>query len=257
MKIVAIVSQKGGTGKTTTAINLSAGMAELGNNVLTLDANEQGDLSDTLAAEPGTGGMADLLSGEDVTRLIRKTNIPKVDTVTGDERLANIERIVQVVGAARGTILKDALKPVRKKYQFVVIDAPGSFNITMLNALCAADSVIITAQPDYYSLKGINRLIKNIRFVQRELNHKLVVDGILLTRYQGRRNVSKEVVATLEEAQAALGTRLFKAKIRENTKVAEAPREHKTVLEYAPGSIGAEDYREFINEYMGMIKEEQ
>ena len=136
---------------------------------------------------------------------------------------------------------------------YCIIDAPGAFNSAFLNALVASDSLVIPAQADYYSLKNIPTLIKNIRYVKSELNPALHVDGILLTRYQGRRNISKTAVETLEAAREALGTRVFNAKIRENVRIAEAPGHKKTVMQYAPNSPGADDYRAFYNEYKPIL----
>lgn len=251
--IIAVISQKGGTAKTTTAGVLAAGLAEAGNRVLCIDANEQGDLSDTFAAEPG-GGTLELLTGTDAARLIRKTNQPGVYIITGDERLATAERLIKTEGPERGLILKASLRPIKRDFDYCIIDAPGSFNTLMLNALGAADRVIIPVQPDFYSLKSINRLIKNVRYVKENINPTLRTDGILLTRYQGRRNISKETAEILQDAQEALGTRLFNTRIRENARITEAPGHRKTILQYAPTSNGAIDYRAFIAEYQAILK---
>ena len=254
LKIV-VMAQKGGVGKTTTAATLAAALAEQGNHVLCIDLNEQGDLTDTLAAAPGSGGSLELFAGTPAAELIRNTATKNIDIIAGAENLATLEKTIKPVAKGRAFTLRAALKQIQRKYQFCIIDAPGAFNIASVNALTAASSVIIPAQADYYSLKNINTLIKNIRYVKQELNPRLIVDGILLTRYNGRRNVSKTAADTLEAAREALGTRLFKTRIRENVKIAEAPAHRETVLTYAPASKGAEDYLAFIDEYMKILRE--
>ena len=254
MKVISVISQKGGVGKTTVTATLAAAMAADGFRVLLLDMNDQGDLTDTMAADTTGGGVLELMTGAPALQLIRITNTEHVDIITGSERLAMLEGRIKDTGAKRALILAEALRPVRRLYQYCIIDAPGTFGTGMLNALGASDSVIIPAQPDFYSIKGINRIIKNIRFVQKEINTKLRVDGILLNRYQGRRNLTKDITEVLQEAETALGTRLFEAKIRENSKIAEAPGRRDIILRYAPNSIGAEDFRAFYAEYMKKLR---
>ncbi len=254
MKIIVVVSQKGGTGKTITASVLAEGLTKRGkrtNRVLCIDLNDQADLTDTLGIlEPGPGSL-ELFTGTPAAKLIKPANIELVDIIPGRDALATLENTIPQDKKDRAFLLKASLKPISGLYRYCIIDAPGSFNLALLNALSAADNVIIPAQADYYSLKGISRLISNIRFVQGNLNPGLKVAGILITRYNGRRNVSKEVVETLNAAKDALGTKVFNAKIRENSKITEAPLRRKTVLSYAPNSNGAADYMEFINEFLG------
>ena len=250
MRIITIVSQKGGTGKTTTAATLAEGLAQKGNRVLCIDLNDQADLSDTLGTS-GAGGALLLFTGTPAQELIQAANIKNVDIIPAADNLATLDGEIPKDQKGRAFLLKAALQPIRSRYRYCIIDAPGSFNTAFLNALSAADTVIIPALPDYYSLKGIGRLIENIRFVQGSLNPGLKVAGILLTRYNGRRNISKTTVETLEAARDALGTKLFKAKIRESAKIAEAPARRETVLKYAAGSPAAADYIEFINEFLG------
>lgn len=251
MRIITIVAQKGGTGKTTTAATLAEGLAQKGNRVLCIDLNDQADLSDTLGVNGDAAGTLQLFTGTPARDIIQAANINNVDIIPAADNLATLDGEIPKDRKGRAFLLKAALQPIRSRYRYCIIDAPGTFNTAFLNALSAADTVIIPALPDYYSLKGIGRLIENIRFVQGSLNPGLKVAGILLTRYNGRRNISKTTVETLEAARDALGTKLFKAKIRESTKIAEAPARRETVLKYAAGSPAAADYMDFINEFLG------
>ena len=253
MKVITIANQKGGSGKTTTAATLAALLAGDGYRVLCIDLNEQGDLTDTLAAAAGKGGSLELLTGTPPAKLTRATNILRVELIAGGQELATLEGKIKAQGKEKALLLAEALKEGRRVYRYCIIDAPGSFNTAMLNALAASDNVIIPAQPDYYSLQGINRLIKNIRYVQQNINPALQIGGILLTRYQGRRNLANNVVDVLQQAEKALGARLFSAKIRENVRIAEAPGHKGTVIQYAPNSPGADDYRAFYKEYKKIL----
>lgn len=253
MKVITIANQKGGSGKTTTAAALAAMLAADGFRVVCIDMNEQGDLTDTLNGAEGTGGALDMLAGVPALKLLRETNTPGVDLIAGGQELAALEGKITAQGKERALLLADALRPLRRVYRYCIIDAPGSFNTGLLNALAVSDSVVIPAQPDYYSLQGINKLVKNIRYVQQNLNPRLKIGGILLTRYQGRRNLANNVVEVLQEAEKALGARLFAAKIRENVKVAEAPGHKQTIIQYAPGSAGADDYKAFYTEYKPIV----
>lgn len=248
-KTIAIVSQKGGTGKTTTAVTIAGYLSSQRKRTLVIDLNEQGDLSDTLGASATTSGALEVLKGKPLAEVVQGTNLVSVDILTGAENLARQELEITATGRARAGILREALKPWRRYYSYVVIDAPGSFNTAFLNALATADSLVITARADFYSLKGIKRLIDNIKTVKQDINPGMIVDGILLTQYQGRRNLSKDVVDILQGAETALQTKLFDTKIRENSKIAEAPGRRESILTYAPASIGAEDYKAFLKEY--------
>lgn len=250
---IAVTSQKGGTAKTTTAMTITAYLSGKGKKTLVIDLNEQGDLSDTLGATAVTSGAGEVLKGKPISEMIQKTNLAGVDILTGAENLAELESKVTITGRARALILKDALRELGNRYDYVVIDAPGAFNTAFLNALGTADSVVIPATADYYNLKGIRRLINNINAIKRDINPKLKVDGILLTRYQGRRTLTKDITEILQGAEKALQTKVFDAKIRENSKVAEAPGHRESVLTYAPGSIGADDYNAFLKEYFYII----
>lgn len=257
MKTIAIVAQKGGVGKTTTAATLAAMLAENGERVLCIDMNEQGDLSDSLAALEDQAGTFELLTGEPIASTISETNLERVEIIKGGQELATLEGQIKTQGKDRALILSKALKDVKNIYKFCIIDCPGSFNTALMNALGAADSVVIPAQAGYYSLKGIERLVQNIKYVRENINPALQIGGILLTRYNGRRNLSRDTVEVLQGAEKAIGARLFNTRIRENSKVAEAPGQKATVLQHAPHSSGAEDYRAFYKEYMQILSRKE
>ena len=251
--VIACTAQKGGTGKTTTAANIAGYLSAKGKKTLVIDFNEQGDISDTLGVVTQTSGAGDVLQGKPIADVARKTNMKNVDILTGADNLAMLETKISITGKEKALILKNALRKLGRVYDYVVIDAPGGFNTAFLNAIGAADSIIIPATPDYYNLKGIRRLIANIQTVKASVNPGLKVDGILLTRYQGRRNLSKDTIQILQNMEKELQTKLFNAKIRENAKIAEAPGYRETVLTHAPGSIGADDYNAFLKEYFAII----
>ena len=250
MRCISVVSMKGGTSKSTTAGVLSVALAERGHKVLLIDANQQGDITDTFGGTDKVGGVIDLLTGTPVQKLIQDTNTLRVSLIAGTQGVAKAGELIKAKGKARAEILLNALRPVRREYRYCVIDAPGAFDITFLNVLTVSDDAIITALPEYYSVKNVGELIRNIRFVKENLNPKLNVAGILLTRYQGRKNLTKDTELALREAETSLGTRVFNTHIRENSKVGEAPARRQTILTYDARSNGAIDYRQFVEEYL-------
>lgn len=255
MKVITIANQKGGCGKSTTAAALAALLAQDGYRVLCIDMNEQSDLSETLGAAAGGTGSIGLFTGAEPLKLVQDSRLAGVWIIPAGEDIGLLDMQLQTTGRDRALLLEKALHPLRRPYRYCIIDAPGSFNTAMLNALAVSDMVIIPAQADAYSLKGVRRIIGNIRHVQATVNPALQIGGILLTRYQGRRNLSKDAIAALQEAEKAMGVKLFAAKIRENSKIAEAPGMKKTIIEYAPGSIGAIDYKAFYQELKDILQE--
>lgn len=251
--VIACTAQKGGCGKSTTVATMAGYLSSKGKKTLVIDLNEQGDTSDTLGVITKTSGAGEALKGKPIAEIARKTNLPEVDILTGAENLAELDKDISVTGREKALLLKKALQKLGRVYDYVLIDAPGGFNTAFLNAIATADSIIIPATPDYYNLKGIKRLIGNIRTMKQTVNPGLRVDGVLLTRYQGRRNLSKDTIGVLQQLESELQTKLFETKIRESTKIAEAPSFQKTVLTHAPGSIGADDYNAFFKEYFNII----
>lgn len=255
MKVITVTNLKGGSGKTVTTANAAAMLAADGWRVLCIDLNDQADLTETLAGEAKNGNSTDLFTGADPVKLVSNTNLIGVEMIPATEEIAMLDMKLEATGRERALLLANALKPLRRVYRYCLIDAPGSFNTALLNALAVSDYVIIPTQADVYSLKGIRRIITNIRQVKATVNPRLQILGILLTRYQGRRNLSKETIEALQAAESATGARLFTSKIRENTKIAEAPGHHKTVIDYAPNSNGAEDYKAFYRELLDVMND--
>lgn len=254
MKVITIANQKGGSGKTCTAANLAEMIAGDGFRVLCIDLNDQSDLTETMGARPG-GECVGLFTGKDPAKLVRESNILRVELIPAGDEIALLDVKLKESGRERALLLGKALKPLRRSYRYCIIDAPGTFNTALLNALAVSDYVIIPTQADVFSLKGIRRMIANIRQVRETVNPDLKIAGILLTRYQGRRNLSKETIELLQAAEKTTGATLFKSTIRESVKIAEAPGHKKTVIAYAPSSNGAADYKAFYKELQEILSE--
>ena len=254
IRTVVFGNQKGGSGKTCSAATLAALLSADGERVLCIDLNDQADFTEIMGTETDRGkGSIGLFTGEDPLKLVRDTALPGVEMIPATEDIALLDIKLDATGRERALLLANALKLFRETYKYCIIDAPGSFNTAMLNALAAANYVVIPSQVDAFSLRGIGRMITNIRQVKRTVNPGIQIAGILLVRYQGRRNLSRDAIETLQKLETAIGAKLFTAKIRENTKVAEATGHQQTVISYAPDSNGAADYREFYKELMGII----
>lgn len=257
MRIITIANQKGGSGKTCTAATLADLLSADGQRVLCIDLNDQADFTEimgTQSKDRGEGSIG-IFTGTDVFQLIKDTNRPGVEMIPAGDEIALLDVKLEVTGRERALLLAKALKPLSNSYRYCIIDAPGSFNSALLNALAVTDYVVIPTQADAFSLKGIGRMITNIRQVRGTVNPGIQIAGILLVRYQGRRNLSKEAIDTLQKLETAIGAKLFAAKIRENIKVAEAAGHQQTVTTYAPDSNGAADYKEFYRELMDIMNE--
>jgi len=257
MKVITIANQKGGSGKSSTAAALAAMLAEDGHRVLCIDLNDQADFTDMMGAPAGSKGSIGLFTGADPAKLVEETNVLRVEMIPAGEDIALLDMKISATGRERALLLDKALKPLRRAYRYCIIDAPGVFNTAMLDALAVADYLVIPAQADVMSLKGIRRMITNIRQVRDAVNPDIKIAGILLTRYQGRRNLSNETIEILQAAEQTIGAKLFNTKIRENVKVAEAPGHKQSVITYAPTSNGAEDYKSFYRELKDIIEERE
>lgn len=246
-KIIAIANQKGGVGKTTTSVNLGAGMASLGKRVLLVDIDPQGNT---------TSGVG--INKADVENCIYDVIINEVhpnDAIvhTEVEGLHIIPATIQLAGAeielvptiSREQRLKKSLQLVKDKYDYIIIDCPPSLGILTINSLTAADSVIIPIQCEYYALEGLSQLLNSIRLVQKHLNTSLQIEGVLLTMFDARTNLGIQVI---EEVKKYFQDKVYKTVIARNVRLSEAPSHGKSIITYDPRSKGAEAYLELAKE---------
>jgi chromosome partitioning protein len=256
-RIVALANQKGGVGKTTTAISLGAALAELGQRILLVDFDPQGGCAIGLGYEPGAVEVsiynALLDRSCDVEDVILKTTVPGMDLLPSNIDLAAAELLL-VQEVAREQSLLRVLAPLRIKYDFILIDCPPSLGLLTINALTAADGVIIPLECEYYALRGMALLMDSIDRVKERLNPRLQIDGILATMFDPRTLHSREVHARVTEA---FGPRLFDTIIRKTVRFAEAPVAGEPILTYAPKSLGAMAYRQLAEEVMSRVAPRQ
>lgn len=249
-KITAIAIQKGGQGKTVTAYALGAGLALRGQRVLFIDLDAQGNLSYTLGADAtGLTGRStyEVLQGAaSATEAIQHT--PLGDIIASSPALAAADTTLTAVG--KEYRLREAIEALGDAYDRIILDTPPSLGILTVNALTAADSLIIPAQADMYSLQGIGQLWQTIQTIRRYCNPRLAIEGVLLTRFNGRAVISRDLSDMLEQTAAQMGTKVFKARIRECTALKEAVAVKTDIYTYAPRSNAAADYSAFIGEIL-------
>ena len=248
-RIIAIANQKGGVGKTTTAINLSACLAEAGQKILAVDFDPQGNATSGLGFEKGymDKTVYELLMDEcQLEECIVKDVQDNLDVLPSDVNLAGAEiELLDVEN--KEFVLKSHLDQVKNDYDFIIIDCPPSLSLLTLNALVAADTVLVPIQCEYYALEGLSQVLRTINIVKRKMNPSLEMEGVVFTMYDARTNLSLEVV---ESVKSNLNQNIYKTIIPRNVRLAEAPSHGMSINLYDSRSTGAESYRMLAAEVM-------
>ena len=248
-KVIAIANQKGGVGKTTTSVNLSACLADLGQRVLLIDIDPQGNATSGLGVDKSKieKSIYDALVDDvPIKDIIIDTEVEKLKILTATIQLAGAE-IELVSSMSRETKLKRGIDKIKDDYDYVIIDCPPSLGLLTINSLTAANSILVPIQCEFYALEGLSQLLKTITLIQDNLNQELVLEGVVLTMFDSRTNLSGQVV---QEVKNHFQQKVFKTIIPRNVRLSEAPSFGRPVIEYDPKSKGAEVYYKLAKEVL-------
>ncbi|MCF2669508.1 MULTISPECIES: ParA family protein [Lachnospiraceae] len=253
-RIIAIANQKGGVGKTTTAINLSACLAEKGQKVLAIDMDPQGNMSSGLGLDKNSveKTIYDLIIGEsEVEEVLQKNALENLDILPANVDLSAAE--IELIGIdEKEYIVKKAIEKIKDAYDYVIIDCPPSLSMLTINAMTTADSVLVPIQCEYYALEGLSQLIHTVELVKERLNPVLEIEGVVFTMYDARTNLSLQVV---ENVKDNLQQNIYKTIIPRNIRLAEAPSYGMPINQYDAKSAGADSYRRLADEVMNRGQE--
>ncbi|MFP3125592.1 AAA family ATPase [Ectobacillus funiculus] len=245
--IISIANQKGGVGKTTTSVNLGAGLACLGKKVLLVDIDAQGNATTGVGIDKATIEQCVynvLVEDQDIRAIIKPTTVKDLDILPATIQLAGAE-IELVPTISREIRLKRALQPVRDEYDYIIIDCPPSLGLLTINALTASDSVIIPVQCEYYAMEGLSQLLNTVRLVQKHLNKELAIQGVLLTMLDARTNLGLQVI---DEVKKYFRDKVYRSVIPRNVRLSEAPSHGKPIMLYDAKSRGSEVYLDLAKE---------
>jgi chromosome partitioning protein len=246
-RIIAVTNQKGGVGKTTTSVNLGACLAYIGQKVLLVDIDPQGNATSGAGVEKGDVHQCiyDVLVDDvDVNDTIKQSKVENLSIVPATISLAGAE-IELVPTISREVRLKKALEKVKDEYDYIIIDCPPSLGLLTINALTASDAVVIPVQCEYYALEGLSQLLSTVRLVQKHLNHELMIDGVLLTMLDARTNLGIQVI---EEVKKYFQDKVYRTIIPRNVRLSEAPSHGEPIIIYDAKSRGAEVYLDLAKE---------
>lgn len=247
-RVICVANQKGGVGKTTSSVNIAAALTELGRRVLLIDMDPQGNASSGLGLkkyENQNRSIYQVLIGEMTPDAASQpAAIPGLDVITANPDLVGAE-IELVDMPQREFRLRQALQPLQDKYHYILIDCPPSLGLLTINAFSAADTFLVPLQCEYYALEGLSQLLNTAGLIKKSLNTNLRIEGILLTMFDTRNNLSHQVVS---EIQSHFGDKVFSSVIPRNVRLSEAPSHGQSILQYDPKSIGAKKYRELAIE---------
>lgn len=251
-KIIAIANQKGGVGKTTTQVNLAACVAALGRRVLSVDMDPQGNTSSGLGVQAAEGkSLYDVIMGDtEALSCVVDTPVETLKLLPADIRLAAAE-VELVSSEEREYALRSALAPLRGEYDYLFIDCPPSLGLLTINALSAADRVIVPIQCEYYALEGVGQLMNTVRRVQRGLNPKLEIEGVILTMLDGRTNLGLQVV---QEVKRHFRSQVYGTVVPRNVRLSEAPSHGLPIHLYDSRSQGAEAYQDLAKEFIDRME---